>query len=206
VGWAANVAFSASNKDSNTREVIVKKLLILVSILALSACSSKDKEEDMSNTEEAAAVEQPAETADTTPTPEPEPAEDSSADSASADMSSGEPDMADGQFPDVEGTERSGATCKNGSTERLVSVIDTREGPCGVVYTKNGTKRTVAYAKYDMSYCDKVFDNIVGNLTAGGYDCGGAGNTASAGASSETSEEDTSDQGTAEGDNAAEKN
>ena len=59
-------------------------------------------------------------------------------------------------------------------------MIDTREGPCGVVYTKGGNKATVAYAKNDMSYCDKVFDNIVGNLTGGGFDCGGAGNTASA--------------------------
>jgi hypothetical protein len=85
----------------------------------------------------------------------------------------------EGGFPDVEGTERSGATCRNGNDERLVSVIDTREGPCGVVYTKHGDKKTVAYAKHDMSFCDQVFDNIVGNLTGGGFDCGGAGNTAS---------------------------
>ncbi len=168
----------------------MKKLLILVSILALAACSSKEKQEDTSNTENTA-VEQPAEAQTAQDSSE---QDDAKNEEASNEVN--EPDM-NGGFPDVEGTERSGATCKNGSTERLVSVIDTREGPCGVVYTKNSNKKTVAYAKNDMSYCDKVFDNIVGNLTAGGYDCGGAGNTAAASSNS--------DGGTAEEDNAEEK-
>lgn len=146
----------------------------------------------MSNNEEAV-VEQ---SADSTPAPEPAPEEASSSDDNSSSDMANEPDMNAG-FPDVEGTERSGATCKNGGNERAVSVIDTREGPCGVVYTKNSNKKTVAYAKHDMTFCDKVFDNIVGNLTAGGYDCGGAGNTAKA--------ESSDDAGTTEKDNAAEE-
>ena len=142
----------------------MKKLLVLISVFAIAACSSKPKEE---MAEEKPAMSEPA----PAPAPAPEAKESMTMDSG-ANM--------DGGFPDVEGTERSGATCKNGSDERLVSVIDTREGPCGVVYTKYGNKKTVAYAKNDMSFCDKVFDNIVGNLTGGGFDCGGAGNTAAA--------------------------
>ena len=142
----------------------MKYLLILISVFAIAACSSKKKEE--------MPAEQPAMT-DKAAEPAPAPAK-----SDSMTMDSGS-DMSGG-FPDVEGTERSGATCKNGGDERLVSVIDTREGPCGVVYTKGGNKKTVAYAKNDMTFCDKVFDNIVGNLTGGGFDCGGAGNTAAA--------------------------
>ena len=143
----------------------MKKLLLFISIFAIAACSSAPKEEEPA----------PAPTVKETPAPAPA---DNSADTATADSGSSGGDSMGSGFPDVEGTERSGATCKNGAEERLVSVIDTREGPCGVVYTKGGSKSTVAYAKNDMSYCDKVFDNIVGNLTGGGWDCGGAGNTA----------------------------
>ena len=135
----------------------MKKILLVISVFAIAACSSAPKEEA------------PAEPAmkDTAPAPAPAPVKsDSMTMDTGANM--------DGGFPDVEGTERSGATCKNGGDERMVSVIDTREGPCGVVYTKHSNKMTVAYAKNDMSFCDKVYDNIIGNLTGGGFDCGGA--------------------------------
>lgn len=141
----------------------MKNLLILISIFAIAACSSKPKEEEPA-----------AEPVMTEPAPAP--AEPAEAEQQPMDADSGT--NMDGGFPDVEGTERSGATCKNGGDERLVSVIDTREGTCGVVYTKHGNKKTVAYAKHDMSFCDKVFTNIVGNLTGGGFDCGGAGSSA----------------------------
>lgn len=143
----------------------MKNMLLIVSIFALAACSSAPKEE--------APVAEPVD--NSTPAPEPAPAEPVQ-DTMSMDKGAN----MEGGFPDVEGTERSGATCKNGGDERMISVIDTREGPCGVVYTKHGNKKTVAYAKFEMPFCDKVFDNIVGNLTNGGFDCGGAGSSAAA--------------------------
>ena len=139
----------------------MKKALLLVSLFVFAACSSTPEEKP----EPAPMVEKPA------PTPEPTPAPMTTTENDSMTMDSG---SSDGGFPDVEGTERHGATCKSGSDERLISVIDTREGPCGVVYTKGGNKKTVAYAKNDMGFCDKVYDNILGNLTGGGFDCGGA--------------------------------
>lgn len=155
----------------------MKKLLLLISIFAFAACSSAPKEEE-------AAAEAPA-VKEETPAPAPAPEENKdSKESMTMDSGSDSASNMDGGFPDVEGTERSGATCKNGSDERLVSVIDTREGPCGVVYTKHGSKKTVAYAKFDMSFCDKVYENIVGNLTGAGFDCGGAGAKASTPAAS----------------------
>ena len=163
----------------------MKKLLIFISVLALAACSSSPKEEE-------APMEQPTAEAQATPeasTPAPE---DNSA-SMTADMG----ENMEGGFPDVEGTERSGATCKNGSDERLVSVIDTKEGPCGVVYTKHGTKKTVAYAKHVMPFCDNVYNNIIGNLTAGGFDCGGAGAAASS-SQPEEKQEESNEAGEAE--------
>lgn len=164
----------------------MKKLLILVSIFAIAACSSKEKEEEQMAPAPTPTVQEENKDADTSATDEASDA--SSQDDSKESMAMDSGSNMEGGFPDVEGTERSGATCKNGGDERLVSVIDTREGPCGVVYTKNGNKNTVAYAKYDMSFCDKVFDNIVGNLTSGGFDCGGAGNTASGNSGEQTEE------------------
>ena len=139
----------------------MKNFLLVIAIFALAACSSTPEEK-----EEAPA---PAPMVDTTPAPETPveaPVEKMEEPVAAMNM--------EGGFPDVEGTERSGATCKNGSDERMVSVVDTKEGPCGVVYTKHSKKMTVAYAKYEMPFCDKVYENIIGNLTKGGFDCGGA--------------------------------
>ena len=149
-----------TNIETTTRGIPMKKLIIIISVMGLAACSSAPKED--------AAAETPV-ASEPAPAPAPEKIESMTADTGQ---------NMEGGFPAVEGTERSGATCNNGSDQRLVSVIDTREGPCGVVYSKHGNKNTVAYAKNDMSFCDKVYDNIVGNLTGGGFDCGGAAKTA----------------------------
>lgn len=138
----------------------MKKIALFISLFVFAACSSSPKTEEAPATDAAVTETAPAPT-----TTETAPAESMVADTGGT---------MDGDFPDVEGTERSGATCKSGSDERMVSVIDTSAGPCGVVYTKHGNKKTVAYAKNDMSFCDKVYTNIIGNLTSGGFDCGGA--------------------------------
>lgn len=141
----------------------MKNLLVIACLLTLAACSSKNKEEQSS--QEAAVVAEPMAQSNEE-APKAKGGVESLAMDSGANM--------EGGFPDVEGTERSGATCKSGSDERLISVIDTKEGPCGVVYSKFGTKRTVAYAKHDMPFCDKVYSNIVSNLNSAGFDCGGA--------------------------------
>lgn len=139
----------------------MKKVILLLSLVALAACSSKPKEEDMQKVEEAPAVEETA----PAPAPTTSTMDSSSTDESGMSMS--------GDFPDVEGTERSGTTCTNGSDSRMVSVIDTPEGPCGVVYTKFGNKKTVAYAKHEMAFCDRVFENVKGNLSGAGFSCTG---------------------------------
>ena len=156
----------------------MKKGILIASLFVIAACSSKKKMEEPAP---APAVTEPA--------PAPVEKESMTMDSGSTD---GKTDF-EGGFPDVEGTERSGATCKMASDERMVSVIDTREGPCGVVYNKFGNKKTVAYAKHDMGFCDKVYENIIGNLTNGGFDCGGAG-AASSEASSESTDAAASEE------------
>ena len=84
-------------------------------------------------------------------------------------------DMGDQGLPDIEGVQRSEAVCRNDNDERTVQVIDTKEGHCGVVYTKFGEKKTVAFARYEMEFCDRIYKGIVDNLVRGGFDCGSAG-------------------------------
>ena len=73
----------------------------------------------------------------------------------------------------AEGTTRSSAQCSLGNDERKVSVVDKSEGGCGVNYEKWGSERQVAWANYDMAYCDEVSDRIQGNLTTAGFSCSG---------------------------------
>ena len=141
---------------------------LLLVLVFISACSSTPKKEPAPVQPEVT----PAPAPEAPPPPEPATTEDKMV------MDTG--GTTTGGFPDVEGTERSGATCTNGGDERMVSVIDTKEGPCGVVYSKYGKKLTVAYAKFEMPFCDKVYENILGNLKNGGFDCGGAGSASSA--------------------------
>lgn len=164
----------------------MKKFILAASLIALAACSSAPKEDSSADEQAGAEVEAP------TPVPEAD-AQASASGNETQSMTADSGSNMEGGFPDVEGTERSGATCKNGDDERMISVIDTREGPCGVVYTKHGNKRTVAYAKNDMAFCDKVYDNIIANLTNGGFDCGGAQATAKP-AQEEKAEEESSEE------------
>lgn len=89
-------------------------------------------------------------------------------------------------FPDITGTERIAATCSLNGDQREIAVLDiTGNNGCGVVYTKNGTKKTIAIARNDMSYCDQVFEKVKGNLEGSGFDCGGGvASPSSTGASS----------------------
>ena len=167
----------------------MKKFILAASLIALAACSSAPKEDTSAADQAGAEVEAP------TPVPEAD-TQASSNDTQSMTADSGS--NMEGGFPDVEGTERSGATCKNGDDERMISVIDTREGPCGVVYTKHGNKRTVAYAKNDMAFCDKVYDNIIANLSNGGFDCGGAQATAKPAQEEKAEEEESTEEEGAE--------
>ena len=183
---------AAGNKEITPRGDTMKKMILLLSVCALSACSSNSKNEE-SAANDTATTEAAATTTPDSEQTKTESNESSQDDSMTADSGAN----MEGGFPDVEGTERSGATCKNGGDERMVSVIDTREGPCGVVYTKSGDKKTVAYAKHDMGFCDKVYNNIVSNLTSGGFDCGGAAaNTSSS--TDEQAEEAPAEEASAE--------
>lgn len=141
----------------------MKKYFFVLTLIALSACSSTPKEEAASAPESVSVQEEPA------PVSKPEPVK-----SEDKPVAPVEPSMDSGAgFPDVTGTERSTVDCASGASTRKISVIDTSEKHCGVVYHRGDEKRTVAYAKFDMSYCDNVQNKIKGNLESAGFNCGG---------------------------------
>lgn len=153
-------------KNLTTREVNVKKVILLFSILALAACSSTPKETPTEPT-----VADTTAKTDTTSAPT-----TVQADMGGSSMNTGSAVTMDGsgQFPPIEGTERASTTCTAGSDTRVITTIDRKEGGCGNVYTKFGNKMTIALANNDMTYCDKVHDNVKSNLETGGMNCGGA--------------------------------
>ena len=160
----------------------MKKVILLFGVFALAACSSTPKETPTEPTVE--------ETTTTTPTTTP------TTTTVQADMGGGATATAttpmtdsSGQFPPIEGTERASTTCTSGSDTRIIATIDRKEGGCGNVYTKFGNKTTIAMANNDMTYCDKVHDNVKSNLENGGMNCGAGAATATPTPTTETKTE-----------------
>jgi len=146
--------------------------LILLPVLMfglLFGCSKKKKMEETPIQAEAVVPEQAPEAVPAEPVvqeevlPEPPPAP------APETQSSGGV-----TFPAITGSERTSATCSNNGDQREITVLDiTGNNGCGVVYTKGGVKNTIAIARNDMGYCDRVLAKVQGNLEANGFDCGG---------------------------------
>lgn len=150
----------------------MKKLLCILAIFAMAACSSTDEAEDT------AAAETTETAAEATTTEEATPAETS--EQAESAASSADNDSSGMEFPPITGTEKSSATCTLGGDTRTVKVLNITEGGCGVVYNKFSVDKTIAIAKHDMSFCDKVSENVQSNLSAAGFNCNGGGGGAAA--------------------------
>lgn len=148
----------------------MRKIIIALCVFGLAACSSTPETTDTEPTvTDTTATTTTATTPTTTTTTEPDTTTSVTADTG-GDMA---PIPEGGAFPPIDGTEKMTATCLRSSDTRIVSVLDRTGGGCGTVYTKHGDKQTVAMANFDMNYCDKVFENIKGNLSSAGFDCGG---------------------------------
>lgn len=67
-------------------------------------------------------------------------------------------------------------TCKMGSETRTITKAITPnpaagEDICQVVYTKDGQDNTIANAKHELAYCDKIVNQVRGNLENAGWTC-----------------------------------
>ena len=82
------------------------------------------------------------------------------------------------KFLQMRGRERISMNCKKEDDKRVISVIDTVEGPCGVVHKDNDEEKLETFQKYDMSKCDDAFNNLVDSLIGQGFGCQGSGSSA----------------------------
>lgn len=72
----------------------------------------------------------------------------------------------------VEETEAASSyACSQGSDERMIEVVKGDNPKCEVFYTKNGEKVSIAHANWDVTYCDKVVNQVKTNLTNAGFSC-----------------------------------
>ncbi len=74
-------------------------------------------------------------------------------------------------FPLMNGTSKSSTTCTAGADTRTIQIVNPTYGGCAVNYTKLGVETTVANAKADMGYCEKVASRITSNLESASYNC-----------------------------------
>lgn len=62
-------------------------------------------------------------------------------------------------------------TCTFGENERTIKNEMPEAGGCEVLYTKDTVEDSVADAKNDMEFCQKIVDRIANKLVAAGFDC-----------------------------------
>lgn len=74
-------------------------------------------------------------------------------------------------FPLMNGNSKASTTCTAGADTRTIQIVNPTYGGCAVNYTKMGVETTVANAKADMGYCDRVAAKITTNLESASYTC-----------------------------------
>ena len=74
-------------------------------------------------------------------------------------------------FPLMNGDSKASTTCTAGADTRTIQIVNPTHGGCAVNYTKLGVETTVATAKADMGYCDRVAAKITSNLESSSYTC-----------------------------------
>ena len=74
-------------------------------------------------------------------------------------------------FPLMNGTSSKSTTCTAGADTRTISIVSPSHGGCAVNYSKMGIETTVATAKADMTYCERVATKIETNLQSSSFTC-----------------------------------
>jgi hypothetical protein len=64
--------------------------------------------------------------------------------------------------------------CVLGDDSRVIT-LQKGDKRCEVHYTKSGTLNNIAWGEQTPSICDKVFDNVRGNIEKGGFKCSDEG-------------------------------
>ena len=129
----------------------MKKVLVLsLALVALNACSSKDKEE---------MKETPMATEATT-----------AVDTTKEQMV----EKAKEEMAKVDGATQMAAmkaSCELDKDVRVIEVKKTEVGGCDLFYTKFGEAKSVASSGFGTQYCEEVKDRIQTNLNKAGFSC-----------------------------------
>lgn len=62
-------------------------------------------------------------------------------------------------------------TCKSGSDERIIEVVQKDGAGCAVNYTKSGATSEIGSALNDASVCQGIVAKVRGNLETAGFAC-----------------------------------
>lgn len=56
---------------------------------------------------------------------------------------------------------------------RVIEITYLGDGPvpCRVHYTKNGTRAEIGHANNQTGFCERIANNVIGNLEAAAYSC-----------------------------------
>ncbi len=88
------------------------------------------------------------------------------------------------ELPMITGDSILDVNCALGRDQRTISLLKRTDAQgWGVVYEKFGTKKTIAIAQNDKSFCDEVVGRVKSNLQNAGFQCDGEGAVSSAPAS-----------------------
>jgi len=90
------------------------------------------------------------------------------------DVSAPQPQTEDSGLPDITGNSILDVNCAMGQDRRLISILErTDDRGWGVVYEKFGTRKTIAIARNDKSFCDEIVERVKGKLQTAGFQCDG---------------------------------
>ncbi len=77
-------------------------------------------------------------------------------------------------LPDITGNSVLDVNCAMGQDRRVISILErTDDKGWGVVYEKFGSKKTIAIARNDKSFCEEVVSRVKGKLQSAGFQCDG---------------------------------
>ena len=111
------------------------------------------------------------------------------------DVSAPQPETNTASMPDITGESVRDVNCAMGQDNRTVSIIKrTDDIGWGVVYSKFGSKNTIAIARHERSFCDEIVERVKGKLQSAGFQCDGESSSGNSSGSAITGSSTTTEE------------
>lgn len=145
-------------KTAQTRKMnyAIQTMLSLVAICFAASCASKNTTSTSSPTATTTASAPAANTPAATTTPLTKTNSKNSKQSSAAAVAS---------------ASASKLTCTSGKEVRTLEIKSETGKACDLIYTKGGESKSLASAKSDTAYCQKIIEKVSKNLSSAGYKC-----------------------------------